>query len=39
MKAFIHTHVRVATTIATTVALIATVGAPFKWSFFWVPTF
>ena len=33
MKAVSHTPVRVAVAIWTLVALIATVGAPFKWSF------
>ena len=33
MKAVSHTPVRVAVAISTLVALIATVGAPFKWSF------
>ncbi len=32
MRAISHTSVRVAATISTVFALIATVGAPFKWS-------
>jgi hypothetical protein len=32
MKSITHSSVRVATAISTMVALIATVGAPFKWS-------
>ena len=31
MKNVTHTPVRIATTLATFVALIASVGAPFKW--------
>ena len=33
MRTISRTSVRVATTMCTVVALIATVGAPFKWSF------
>jgi hypothetical protein len=32
MKTISHTSMRIAVAVATTVALISTVGAPFKWS-------
>jgi hypothetical protein len=37
MTTVMHTQKRVAVAAATMVAMIATVGAPFKWSMSWVP--
>ena len=37
MAKVVHTHQRVVVGTATMVALISTVGAPFKWSMSWWP--